>query len=307
MQLLLSLQRQTYEITIKSKNIMNKILLSVMVLLSLCQATYARKQTNMQAVTTDSGAVIKVNGKTVVSVGAQGASVEIDDSMIDAIDSAFTDTGFCDETVAHYVEELTDDLDEECGDQAGFLINGLFDQNTNIAMGIFSVFILIFLTPLLFIIGIIIIVWLYMRNRRKKQQIENDLIKALAENGQDVSQYLNRQRPAETHRVVEYRTVNHEGQTTSSRVTTEKTPDERFDKGIRNTIIGGAITFVCWFFHWAEIFLMGGMILLAVGISQMITAKNAMSRDMRGHYHSDEPTDRKPQDETTDDSSATNP
>lgn len=294
---------------------MNRILLFVVVLMSLSQTIYSQNEPDVQAVANDSGAVvkvgkkavvkadkngavIKVGGKTVAKTGKHGAVINISDSMIDAIDSAFSDTGFCDEVIAPDVDDLLDDLDDM---ENGFHFGNIFTKS--MAIGATAIILLFFVLPLIVVIGVIILVWLYFRNRRKKQQQENELIRTLAENGQDVSQFLNRQRPAETRKVVEYRTVDKNGKTISSRVKVEKTATERYNKGITNTIVGAAITFVCWVFNWADIFVMGGMILLAVGISQMITAKNAMDAEAnRDSYDRSETPKEEPKDKSENES-----
>lgn len=182
------------------------------------------------------------------------------DEAMDEVDAAFDD-----------IDEAFDDLDDDFShrDRKGRLwswVDKTLGGMWAVAIVTVVLTFLFFLFPL---IAIILIAWLIIRYRQKRNRERDELIKDLADKGQDVSSYFKQQAPQN----VVYRTESNRSQS-SRKVKRPFSNKEMYDKGITNAIIGGVITVVCAVYHWPSLFILGGLILLGLGVSQIIRGKS---------------------------------
>lgn len=224
------------------------------------------------------------------SANASNVQSSVTTIITDADDSVFCDTGYCDTdeyTECIYSEDTvfsTTNLPPELAE----LVEEMGLATSDMALGMVAIICIFVICPLICLVLLpILILWLIFRYRRKKQQEEHEFIKSLAASGQDVSQYLNRgyhqtsndQRPTTN----DQRPIDSRQQTIQSKHVTDEYR-YNYDKGIKNAIIGGTIAVICLIFEWPSVFTLGGFILLAVGISQILSAKNSLRYDHTDEY-----------------------
>ena len=182
------------------------------------------------------------------------------DEAMDEVDAAFDD-----------IDEAFDDLDDfSHRDRKGRLWSWVENMTEGgfLAVSIISI-VLIFLSFVFPLIAVILIAWLIIRYRQKRNRERDELIKDLADKGQDVSSYFKQQAPQN----VVYRTESTSKQS-ARKVKRPLSNKQMYDKGVTNSIIGGVITVVCAFYHWPSLFILGGLILLGLGVSQIIRGKS---------------------------------
>ncbi len=168
------------------------------------------------------------------------------------------------------LDDALDELDEEFShDRRGWMLEW-FDNMTQGGMVAVTIVtaVLTFLFFLFPLIAIILIVWLIVRYRHKRNRERDELIRDLADKGQDVSSYFKQETPQN----VVYRTESNRSQS-SRKVKRPLSNKEMYDKGITNAIIGGVITVVCAIYDWPSLFILGGLILLGLGVSQIIRGR----------------------------------
>lgn len=183
------------------------------------------------------------------------------DEAMDEVDAAFDD-----------IDDAFDDLDDDFShrDRKGRLWSWVENMTEGgfLAVSIISL-VLIFLSFVFPLIAVILIAWLIIRYRQKRNRERDELIKDLADKGQDVSSYFKQQAPQN----VVYRTESTSKQS-ARKVKRPLSNKQMYDKGVTNSIIGGVITVVCAVYHWPSLFILGGLILLGLGVSQIIRGKS---------------------------------
>lgn len=167
------------------------------------------------------------------------------------------------------LDDALDELDEEFSHDRRGWMSGWIDKTLGgmWAVAIVTV-VLTFLFFLFPLIAIILIVWLIVRYRHRRSRERDELIRDLADKGQDVSSYFKQEAPQN----VVYRTESNRSQS-SRKVKRPFSNKEMYDKGITNAIIGGVITVVCAIYDWPSLFILGGLILLGLGVSQIIRGR----------------------------------
>ncbi|MBQ0142381.1 MAG: hypothetical protein KBT06_06230 [Prevotellaceae bacterium] len=208
--------------------------------------------------------------KISVSINKKGIKAQVDnvnpDTVKEIVEEAVASIDTTVESTEIFDDEDEFEEKEEGCDRHGPFWN-VFDFSEDTLTEILAIICIFIILPgITMVLLPILILWLILKYKRNKQHEKNELIKILAENGQDVSSFFNK----ETTQKVVYRTTNSKQEKTSTKIIIDNV---QYDKGITNTIIGGIITLVCVAYNWPSIFVIGGLILLGYGISQILKSK----------------------------------
>lgn len=213
-------------------------------------------------------------GKMTVKAGPTAVVVELpsDTTVVseEIIDETLNEASDEINNASDALDDALDELDEEFSHDRRGWMSGWIDKTLGgmWAVAIVTV-VLTFLFFLFPLIAIILIVWLIVRYRHRRSRERDELIRDLADKGQDVSSYFKQEAPQN----VVYRTESNRSQS-SRKVKRPFSNKEMYDKGVTNSIIGGVITVVCAVYHWPSLFILGGLILLGLGVSQIIRGKS---------------------------------
>lgn len=121
------------------------------------------------------------------------------------------------------------------------------------------VLICVILIPTLCIFGLpLLIIWLIARNRRKMERERNELIKALAESGKDVSKLVDEQ--IQENKISKPRN------------------EDIYNKGIKNICLGVGLGIMIYFITHTMAIVSIGILIVCIGIGQIITSKHSASQ-----------------------------
>ena len=219
-----------------------------------------------------------------VAVEMDGMSDELSDTIpFDeyVIDEDLVDSDNLDEEY----DEYNDETDIKWDGSAEKTFENIFGGSLQGLLTILSLFIIL---PLIIMVVLpIVIIGMIIGYKKSKQKERNELIKALAASGQDVSRFFEEGNNAQRHPAgyAQQFTANKQQSTTSSHSTVQTTSSasknnkilpsykKTHDRGVTNIIIGGIIALVCVAYHWPSLFTLGGLILCGVGASQIYRAK----------------------------------
>lgn len=241
--------------------------------------------------------------KISVSINKKGIKAQVDnvnpDTVKEIVEEAVASIDTTVESTEIFDDEDEFEEKEEGCDHHGPFWN-MFDFSEDTLTEILAIICIFIILPgITMVLLPILILWLILKYKRNKQHEKNELIKILAENGQDVSSFFNK----ETTQKVVYRTTNSKQEKTSTKIIIDNV---QYDKGITNTIIGGIITLVCVAYTWPSIFVIGGLILLGYGISQILKSKRTKDSisdaEVNSNHTPDNNEPEKTQDSTVNDS-----
>lgn len=283
---------------------MKKLLIIIALLLVLMPVDAKR---NKKHHSKNSGAKVETVTTDPVAAEADTVVAEADTVVAIAADGSIIDENPDTVMESEEVEAEMTPYDEDWHDRDGRL-KEMFDNLSNDDASAAAIAILIILAVvigvplfLVFILPLLVlflIVWLVVRHDRKKQREKNDLIKSLAASGQDVTPLINNKAAVNSQRskVNAPRPVANNANYSKAEYTGKKgkmapTMKQKYDKGVTNSIIGGVIAVVCWWYNWPSLFVLGGLILCGIGISQLISAKKSVEYEDDAKVEPSTPTE----------------
>lgn len=263
---------------------MKKLLIIIALLLVLMPVDAKRKRHHS-----------RTSDAKVETVKTDSAAAEADTTVAIAPDGSIIDENPDTVMESEEVEAEMTPYDEDWHDRDGRLkemLDELSDEDAEdaaVALAIVLAVIIgipVFVVFVLPLLAIVLIIWLVIRHDRKKQREKNELIKSLAASGQDVTPLLNNrsaiysQRPKANAPRPAVNNANYsKAEYTGKKGKMAPVMKQKYDKGVTNSIIGGVIAVVCWWYDWPSIFVLGGLILCGIGISQIVSSKKSIQYD----------------------------